>query len=248
MRTPTRLLRADAEQLERDPPDLTPREAEQFTRILTVAEPIMARRGPHTMTLPGLAEALRMSARTMRRHFSDLDALLATLLRRHLRKLSYAIGNIPHDAADRPQKMRAAYLAYTRTDLGTCTDAHLLLVRHRNLLPEDLFAPIEATRRDLGETLARGHSEAALNLLDTCTLDAPCIEAALAGIAATTAQQTKPAAPPPKPAAPVRRNLPRPTTPPWAPRDPLALFRFGPLPTLPNLPLVAARPPIHSSA
>src|SRR5271156_3404442 len=104
MRTPNRLLRADAEQLERDPPDLSPREAEQFTRILTVAEPILARRGIHTMTLPGLAEALRMSPRTMRRHFSDLDALLATLLRRHLRKLAYAIGKIPHDAAHRPQK------------------------------------------------------------------------------------------------------------------------------------------------
>ena len=167
MRTPNRILRADAEQLERDPPDLSPREAEQFTRILTVAEPILARRGIHTMTLPGLAEALRMSPRTMRRHFSDLDALLATLLRRHLRKLAYAIGKVPNDAADRAQKMRAAYLAYTRTDLGFYTDAHLLLVRDRNLLPEDLFTNIEGARRDLGDTLAYGHSEAALNLLDT---------------------------------------------------------------------------------
>ena len=60
MRTPDKLLRADAEELERDPPDLTPRELEQYNRILTVAEPIMARRGIHTMTLPGLAQALCM--------------------------------------------------------------------------------------------------------------------------------------------------------------------------------------------
>ena len=187
----------------------------------------------------------------MRRHFSDLDALLATLLRAHLRKLATAIGKIPHDAADRPQKMRAAYLAYTRTDLGTCTEAHLLLVRHRNLLPEDLFAPIEATRRDLGETLARGHSEAALNLLDTPSLDAPCIEAALAGIIATAAKQPKSAPPALKPsapiAAPIRRDHPLPARPPSAPRDPLALLRFGVVPTLANLP-VPVRPPIYSSA
>ena len=243
MRTPTRLLRADAEELERDPPDLTPRELEQFTRILTVAEPIMARRGPHTMTLPGLAEALRMSARTVRRHFSDLDALLATLLRRHLRKLSYAIGKVPHNAADRPQKMRAAYLAYTRTADGNYTDAHLLLVRDRNLLPEDLRTQIEATRRDLGNVLAHGFAEEVLTLLDLRTLDAPRIEATLATIIVTAPKQ---AAPPPKPTAP--RASPRPAPPPWAPRDPLALLRFGPIPTFLNLPPATVRPLIHSSA
>jgi AcrR family transcriptional regulator len=248
MRTPDRLLRADAEELERNPPDLTPCEAEQYTRILTLAVGIMARRGMHTMTFSGLAHALCMGTRTLRRHFSDLDALLATMLRAHLRKLAYAIGKIPHDAADRPQKMRAAYLAYTRTDLGTHTDAHLLLVRDRTLLPEDLFTTIERTRRDLGEMLAYGHSEAALNLLDTCSLEAPCIEAALAGITAAAAGQPKLAPPAAEPAAPIRGN--RPAIPPWAPntRDPLGLIRFGPVPTLPNLPLVTARPPIHSSA
>ena len=247
MRTPTRLLRADAEELERDPPDFTPREMEQYTRILAVAEPIMARRGPHTMTLAGLAEALRMSPRTVRRHFSDLDALLATLLRHHLRKLACAIGKIPHDAADRPQKMRAAYLAYTRTAEGNCTDAHRLLVRDRNLLPEDLFTHIQATRSGLGDILAPGHAEAALNLLDTCSLDAACIEAALAGIAATVAMRPKATPPAAKPVAPIRRDL-RPATPPWAPRDPLALFRFGPVPIPPSLLPVTARPQIHSSA
>jgi AcrR family transcriptional regulator len=242
MRTPDRLLRADAEELERDPPELTPREQEQYARIVTLAEGIMARRGMHTMTFTGLARALCMGTCTVRRHFSDLDVLLATLLRGHLRKLTCAINKIPRDAPDRQQKMRAAYLAYTRTDLGNHTDAHLLLVRDRNLLPDDLLTHIEGARRGLGDILAHGHSEAALNLLDTCSLDAPCIEAALAGIIATA---PKPAA---KPADPIRRVRPLPATPPWAPRDPLGLLRFGPLPIFPNLPPVTARPQIHSSA
>ena len=247
MRTPDRILRADAEKLERDPPDLTKREQEQYTRILTVAEGLMARHGIHTMTASGLAQALRMGTGTLRRHFPDLDVLLATLISRHLRKLAHAISKIPHDAPDRAQKLRAAYLAYTRSDPGTVTDAHLLLVRDRHLLPEDLLTHIEATRRNLGETLAPGHAEEALALLDMPALDAPRIEAALAAITAT--EQAKPAPPAPKPTAPIaaRRDSAIPA-PPWAPRNGLDLLRFGPLPTLPNIAHVAARPQIHSSA
>src|SRR5580698_1991882 len=100
MRTPDRILRADAQDLERDPPELTHRELEQYTRILTLTEGIMARRGIHTMTLSGLAVALQMGHATVRRHFPDLDALLATLIRRHLRKLSGVINKVPHDTAD----------------------------------------------------------------------------------------------------------------------------------------------------
>jgi AcrR family transcriptional regulator len=248
MRTPDRLLRADAEELERDPPELTHRELEQFNRILTLAEGILARRGIHTMTLAGLAHALCIGTATLRRRFSDLDILLATLLRRHLRKLAYAVSKIPHDAADRPQKMRAAYLAYTRTDVGHYTDAHLLLVRDRHLLPEDLLTGIEATRRDLGNTLAHGFSEDVLTLLDLRTLNASRIEATLATIVATAPEQPKPAAPAAKPAAPSRHDRPLPARPPWAPRDPLALFRFGPVPTLPSLSPAARVPQLHSSA
>src|SRR5271163_3368876 len=143
MRTPDRILRADAQNLERDPPDLTPREQEQLTRILTLAEGILARRGIHTMTATGLAHALSIGPGTLRRHFSDLDVLLATLIRGHLRKIAHALREVPQDAPDRPQKLRAAYLAYTRATQGGFTEAHLLLVRDRHLLPEDLLAPIE---------------------------------------------------------------------------------------------------------
>jgi AcrR family transcriptional regulator len=249
MHTPLRILRADAEALERDPPELTPREQEQYLRILNLAEGIIVRRGVHTMTLSSLAGALCIGAGTVRRHFADLDILLATLISRHLRKLAYAINKVPENAADRPRKMRAAYLAYTRTIEGGYTEAHQLLVRDRHLLPDDLLANIEATRGDLGNRLANAFSEDVLTLLDLRTLDASRIEATLATIIATAPKQPKPAAPAPKPAAaPPRRDQPLPARPPWAPRDPLALFRFGPVPTLPNLAPTPGRPLIHSSA
>jgi AcrR family transcriptional regulator len=252
MRTPDRILRADAQDLERDPPAFTPREQEQYNRILALSEGIMARRGIHTMTFSGLARALCMGSATVRRYFCDLDILLATLIRRHLRKLAGTIRDVPPGAPDRPQKMRAAYLAYTRSDLGLCTDAHLLLVRDRHLLPEDLLTPLEVIRRNLGELLAHGHAETALGLLDMLTLDAAGIESALASVIAAAAKQPKsaPAAPKPSPiaTAPLGRDRPRPAAPPWAPRDPLALLRFGPVPTLPNLPALIARPLVHSSA
>ena len=247
MTAPARILRAIAESRHQRP-EPTPRELEREERILAGAQTAMAELGRGAITFTSMALALRMVRATLRHHFCDLDELLAAILHRHLRRLSYAIGEVPQDAPDRPQKMRAAYLAYTRSDVGFHTDAHLLLVRDRTLLPEDLVTNIEAARRDLGDLLARGHAEAALNLLDTPSLDAPCIEAALAGIIATAAKQPKSAPPAPKQVAPIRRDHPLPARPPSAPRDPLALFRFGPLPTLPNLPLVAARPPIHSSA
>ena len=244
MRTPDRILRADAENLERDPPELTQRGQEQYTRILTLAEGIMARRGIHTMTVTGLAHALCIGAGTLRRHFPDLDVLLATLIRRHLRKIAGALAKIPQGAPDRPQKLRAAYLACTRTPMSGFTDAHLLLVRDRHLLPEDLLTNIEAIRRKLGDILAPGHAEEALGLLDMPSLDAARIEAALAAITAT-AEPRKPAPPAPQPAIAARRDRPIPATPPRAPRDTLALLRFGPLPTLPH---VTGRPQIHSSA
>jgi AcrR family transcriptional regulator len=242
MKTPDRLLRADAEDLERDPPELTPRELEQYTRILTLSEGIMARKGVHTMTLSGLAHALKMGSATLRRHFSDLDVLLATLISRHLRNLVQAIGKVPHDAPERPQKMRAAYLAHTRTDRGTYTDAHLLLVRYRHLLPDDLLTPIECCRRDIGDRLAHGFSEDVLDLLDLRTLDAARIEATLATIIATAPQRPNAAS---KSTTPIRRDRLLTGIPPAVRRDPFGLDRFGPVPMLATL---GQMPQVHSSA
>jgi AcrR family transcriptional regulator len=266
MHTPHRILRADAEDLERTPPELTQREQERDDRILTLGQGIMARRGSHALTMSGLAQALRIGAGTLRRHFVDLDALLAALLHRHLRDIVRALAEIPQDAPNRPQKLRAAYLAFTRSDLGGLTEAHLLLVRDRHLLPEDLLTPIERRRQAIGDRLAPGQAEAALGLLDMPCLDAPRIEAALAAIVAVPPDQARSAASPaPTPPArpqPARAPFPgRPKSPP----PNLATQRSAKL--LDNLarlsrdlhnatslappqfrPPIAATPQIHSSA
>ena len=184
MLTPARILRADADSLERDPPELSARDQEQYERILVVAVGIMARHNSYRMTIPSLARELGIGAGTLRRHFPDAEVLLATLLLRHLAKIARTIGEVPHDAADRPEKMRAAYLAYTRINLGEFTDAHLLLVRDRYFLPNDLRPNIEATHRDLGDILAPGYGAMVLPLLDALAFDAPGVESTLAAIGA----------------------------------------------------------------
>ena len=194
MRTPTRILRADADDIERGPPGLTSREQEQYERILAVAETVMARHGAHTMTLGGLTLALRMSSGALRRYFSDLDGLLATVIGRHLQNIARALGEIPQDAPDRPQKLRAAYRAFTRTTGGDFIDAHLLLVRDRLLLPKGLLSSIEATRLELGELLCPGYGALTIDVLDMRSLGGPTVEAALAAIAAA---EREPAPAPP---------------------------------------------------
>ena len=194
MRTPTRILRADADNIQCDLPVLTTLGQEQYERILAVAETVMARHGAHTMTLGGLTLALRMSSGALRRHFSDIDGLLATLLDRHLRNIGRALGEVPQDAVDRPQKLRAAYLATTRTSEGDFTDAHKLMVRARLLLPKGLLNGIEAARQELGELVGPGYAAMTIDVLDMRALDGPSIEAGLAAIAAAE-QDPAPAAP-----------------------------------------------------
>ena len=199
MLTPTRILRADADDIERDPPGPTSREQQRYERILAVAETVMARHGTHTITLGGLTLALRLSSGALKRYFPDMQALLGTLLLRHLGNIARAVGEVPHDVPDRPQGMRAAYLAYTRTEPGEFTDAHLLLVRDRHLLPKDLLQNIEATHRDLGDILAPGYGALALDLLDALSFNARSIELALANVAAIDAKERANPVPPASP-------------------------------------------------
>ena len=199
MNKPARILRAIAESRHQRP-EPTPRELEREERILAVAQTVMAEAGRHTITFSSMALALRMVRSTLRLHFCDLDELLAAILHRHLRRLSYALGEVPQDAPDRPQKMRAAYLAATRTILGGYTEAHLLLVRDRHLLPPELLTSIDFIRHNLGDILAYGHAEEVLDLLDMRSLSAPRIEAHLALI---TAPAPEPAEPPITAAAPL---------------------------------------------
>jgi AcrR family transcriptional regulator len=205
---PARILRASADNRHQRP-EQTPREIEREERILAVAQTVMAEHGRHEISFTSMALALRMVRATLRQHFCDLDELLAAILHRHLRRLSYAIGEVPQDAPDRLPKMRAAYLAHTRTILGGYTEAHLLLVRDRHLLPAELFASIDSIRHNLGDILAYGHAEEVLDLLDMRSLSAPRIEAHLALI---TAPAPEPAEPPITAAAPLPPAEP-PTTP-----------------------------------
>jgi len=208
MPTPSRIVRAIAESRHQRP-EPTPREIEREERILAVAQTVMAEAGRHEITFTSMALALRMVRSTLRHHFCDLDELLAAILHRHLSRLAYAIGEVPHDAPDRLPKMRAAYLAATRTLLGGYTEAHLLLVRDRHLLPPELRANIDAIRHDLGNILAYGHADEALDLLDSRFLSAARIEEFITIITATQAEPAQP----PTTAAPPAPPLQPPTTP-----------------------------------
>ena len=210
MTAPARIVRATVEN--RHPrPEPTPRELEREERILAGAQTAMAELGRGAITFTSMALALRMVRATLRHHFCDLDELLAAILHRHLRRLSYAIGEIPQDAPDRPQKMRAAYLAHTRTILGGYTEAHLLLVRDRHLLPAELLTSIDFIRHNLGDILAYGHAEEALDLLDSRYLSASRIEEFVAMLTAPQAEP-EPAQPPIAATAPLPPAEP-PTTP-----------------------------------
>jgi AcrR family transcriptional regulator len=190
MLTPARILRATVDKVH--PPVFSPREREQFERILAATRPIMAQRGRHRMTIKGLAQELGMGVDRLRRHFSDLEVLLATLIDRHLKEIARVIGEVPEDTADRQQQMRAAYIAHTRTSEKEYTEGHLLLVRQRQLLPNDLLPAIEASRLAIGETLAPGNAELVLDLLDALVFDGPRVEAVLAiATASADAQNTQ---------------------------------------------------------
>jgi len=189
----------------------------------------MAELGRGAITFTSMALALRMVRSTLRHHFCDLDELLAAILHRHLRRLAEAIGAAAaYDDPNRLPKMRAAYLAHTRTLLGGYTEAHLLLVRDRHLLPADTLANIEAIRRDLGNILAYGHADEALDLLDSRFLAAARIEEFIAIITAPATEPATTAAAPRPPAEP-------PTTPPQAPktRPSWADLALAPRPTTP---------------
>jgi AcrR family transcriptional regulator len=177
-----RILRAQADALEGGPHFRTERERERHERIITIGRALMARHGSHAVTFANLAAALRISTTTLRRHFIDLHALLGEILTRHLAALSCALAEIPSDAPDHDRRKRQAYAAFTRTGLGGLTEAHLLLVRDRHFLPDDLLPQIEDARDAIGDTLAGANGREALLLLDEPTIPLPHIEPMLAAL------------------------------------------------------------------
>ncbi len=204
MHTPARTLRAECDDLSDNRPAPCHREEERRTRILNAAQHLMANHGAAAIRLTDFALALRMAPLTIRRHFVDMDSILAAILHRHLMAIASALGQIPHGTANRAAAQRAAYLAFTRTQFGNPTEAHLLLIRDRHLLPPDLREPLEDHRAAIGDILAGPHAAATLALLDMPELAASQIEAALSAIAHPAKPPASYPQPLPRPAAPAK--------------------------------------------
>jgi AcrR family transcriptional regulator len=179
MLTPVRILRALIDSKNGGPPALTPREREREERILAEGQFQMAKHGSHKITLTGLAKSVGITRDALQRHFCDIESLLAAILYRHLANIAAELAKIPSDAADLHQLRRAAYVAFTRTESNALTEPHLLLVRERHMLPDDLRPGVEAARRDLGSILTAGEPERTLSLLDSPNFSPEDIELAL---------------------------------------------------------------------
>jgi AcrR family transcriptional regulator len=188
MQIPLRILRAYAEDLPNGRPKLSAREMDREDKILAAAQMFMVRFGRSALTMGTFAASLHMATGTIRKHFADLDAMLAEILIRHLAAIANAIGEVPYNAPNLHAARRAAYLGATRTAFNAPTDRHLLLLRDRHSLPQDLAETVENLRNGIGDMVAGPNGATALALLDMPDLQAPEIEAMLAAL-------TTPAAP-----------------------------------------------------
>ena len=197
MRPSHRALRDRIDAIPGNQPSLTLREQDRQEQIVTAGRTILAEFGAGSFTMTAFALALRMSPATIRRHFIDLDSLLVHILNHHLLTLSTVMGTLPRTANDKHAARRRAYLAHTRTPLGGLTEAHLLLVRDRHLLPQADLERIETVRASLAPLMAAKHAEAVMELLDMPAMDLADIDAILAARATQAAPASEPA-----PAAP----------------------------------------------
>ncbi len=199
MKPTHRALRDRIDAIPGNHPHFTAREQDRQEQIVTAGRTLLAEFGARSFTMTAFALAMRMSAASIRRHFIDLDSLLVHILNRHLLTLSTVMGTLPRGANDKHAARRSAYLAHTRTVLGGLTEAHLLLVRDRHLLPQADLERIETIRANLAPLLAAEHADAVLAWLDTPTIDLADIDAILAARAAHTAPAAQAAPAPPGP-------------------------------------------------
>jgi len=195
MPIPIRILRAHVEDLPGERRTPSARELDREDRILTTARALISRYGRANLTLGALAAAIRLAPATIRRHFPDLDSILAELIIRHLRAISCAVGDatrdIPFNHPNRGALQRAAYVAFTRNAFSGSTPDHTLLIRERHALPPDLLEPIENLRALMGGTLGKTNPETILSLLDNPFIQPPQIEAMLAALENPSATRTK---------------------------------------------------------
>jgi AcrR family transcriptional regulator len=200
MPTPTRILRSLAEELDPTMFDRTLRQECQFQRIMKVAPTLLTFWSGDRITFSALAIAMRMAPSTLRYHFVDIPALLGYLIREHLRAITTATAQIPHDAPDLLRRRRAAYLEFTRKPLGAHTLMHLLMLNNLPILPDDVRLPLVDHLNQIAANLAPpGQAEIVLALLDNPYLTARRVE----GMMATGEElQPEPAEPAPLPEPP----------------------------------------------
>lgn len=196
MPTDPRIHRTHVDNRCRNRPPLSEKQRERQEFIIEATQTLMACFSADHFTIGSLALALRMTPAAIRRHFIDVESILAEILMRHLVALARAIGQVPQDHPDRRAAQRAAYFEATRDGWGAFTEPHQLLLRARHTLPDDLARPIEHMRQCIGQELAGDHAETGFTLLDAPHLQAPEIEAMLAHMASRPTAQAKPAEPP----------------------------------------------------
>ena len=184
-------------------------DGERHQDFLDAAVVAFASYGRPAITFKSLATALFVSQALLRRHFVDLDCLLAEIIDRHLRTLIKLVSDIPPNDPDCFALRRAAYFRHTRGDLGGLAHAHAIMVRDRHTLPLDMLDAIEATRLVLGDILAGPDGDEALALLYSPRADLVRIETALSALRRPVEpaiaerierRLTRPVSPPPLPA------------------------------------------------
>jgi hypothetical protein len=120
-----------------------------------------------------------VAAGSVRRLFCDLENVVGVILRDHLKMLEEVLSDISPRTRDCHARRRAAYLAHTRIGPKTLSDAHMILVRDRFLMPDDERDPTELLRASVGELLAGDHAEVAFAMLDNPVFEIEQTEAVL---------------------------------------------------------------------
>ena len=201
MPTPTRILRAIAEDLDPTILERNPREEHQFARIMEVAPTLLTFYNIDRITFTALAAAMKMSPPTLRHHFVDIPALLGHLIREHLRAISTALAQTPRDAPDRPRLRRAAYLEFTRKPLGAYTEIHLLMLNNLPGLPDDVRVPLITLQDQIASSLAApDQAEFVLSMLENPFMMPRRLEAIIATPEYAWHEANDPPAPQPIPA------------------------------------------------
>ncbi len=172
----------------------TARDQQRRDQILDAALGLLISHPRHTVTIASLAMGMIVSPATIRRHFLDIDSIVAEILQNHLIAIIKTIGEVSADCDNIPRKRRQAYLTATRTAWGHFTDTHALLLREAQSLPEDLASAINQMRVSIGYTLGGERGYDILQMLDTAWQNHALIEPMCAAIE-NTPQQSLPDAP-----------------------------------------------------